>query len=402
MKNFYLIIVGCIFFFNSRSQGTVNISASHDNTIYQELTNNSNGQGINIFSGANNLGNARRTLLKFNIGIAIPPNSTITAVTLTLHCNKTISGNFNMQLHKLVQNWGEGNSDAGAINDGTGATAAANDATWACSFANGSGGCSTAWSTTGGTYTVIQSATTSVGPINVSYNWSSTQMKLDVQEWLDDPAVNYGWILIGDETTAASAKRFESRQNSANQPVLTVSYIPTVPVTLVYFKGQETKYGNALNWETAQEINNAFFDIEHSNDGTHFFSIGKVNGAGTTSLPQSYRFIHSAPGSGLHYYRLAQTDIDGRISYSPIVAITLKKTINTILINPNPVKDKIVLQGFSAGKRFYTIFDFIGQKIKQGTISNEIHLPPTLSPGKYYLRIVRDDGQVDIGNFLKQ
>src|SRR5438067_12897809 len=42
---------------------------------------------------------------------------------------------------------------------------------------------------------------------------------------LDNPASNFGWLVLGDETAIATAKRFDTRE-SASPPVLTIQYIP--------------------------------------------------------------------------------------------------------------------------------------------------------------------------------
>jgi hypothetical protein len=53
-------------------------------------------------------------------------------------------------------------------------------------------------------------------------------MVMDVQEWLNAPATNFGWIIRGNETLSQTAKRFDSRQNptAANRPLLIVEYEP--------------------------------------------------------------------------------------------------------------------------------------------------------------------------------
>ena len=55
-------------------------------------------------------------------------------------------------------------------------------------------------------------------------------MVADVQSWLDNPASNFGWLVLGDESTIATAKRFDTRE-SASPPVLTIQYIPGPRVT---------------------------------------------------------------------------------------------------------------------------------------------------------------------------
>ncbi|MBO19010.1 MAG: hypothetical protein CL732_00540 [Chloroflexi bacterium] len=61
-----------------------------------------------------------------------------------------------------------------------------------------------------------------------SYTWESTdRLVTDVQGWLDDPAGNVGWLLLGDESQSRSAKRFDSRNHDTeqNRPVLVVNYV---------------------------------------------------------------------------------------------------------------------------------------------------------------------------------
>jgi hypothetical protein len=44
-------------------------------------------------------------------------------------------------------------------------------------------------------------------------------MVADVQSWLNSPGSNFGWLVLGDESVAGSAKRFDTRE-SASPPVL--------------------------------------------------------------------------------------------------------------------------------------------------------------------------------------
>src|SRR5262249_11447282 len=72
------------------------------------------------------------------------------------------------------------------------------------------------------------SASTIVSAIG-TYTWgSSSQMVADVQDWLDAPSANFGWIVIGEESTPTTAKRFDSRENPtpANRPKLTIVFSP--------------------------------------------------------------------------------------------------------------------------------------------------------------------------------
>jgi hypothetical protein len=56
-------------------------------------------------------------------------------------------------------------------------------------------------------------------------------MVVDVQSWLDNPAYNFGWLVLGDESTIATSKRFDTRE-STSPPVLTIEYTPPTEITL--------------------------------------------------------------------------------------------------------------------------------------------------------------------------
>lgn len=388
------------------SQATVILSPEKDNTLYQNFPGNSNGSGVDFFAGNNNGNTHRRALIKFDIAAGIPAGATITSVTLTLVCNRTRAGADNVSLHTLNADWGEGSSDGGPNNDGDGAPASTNDATWPCSFSDGAGGCITSWTTDGGDFNAVVSATSSVGGAVAPYSWTSVQMKDDVQAWLNSPSTNFGWIIIGDESTNQTAKRFASKDNATetDRPQLSVTYIGGLPVTLLFFRASEIRTGVLLNWETAQEFNNAFFSVEHSTDGIHFSPVGKVNGNGTSFEKHSYQFKHEGIQEGRHYYRLAQTDMDRRINYSNIVLITSKSNYFSLQINPNPVNDKIVLQGSAnwSGSN-YTIISQTGIVVSSGPVygnSINVHF---LAKGAYYIRLLRAvDGVILSGQFLKQ
>ena len=64
--------------------------------------------------------------------------------------------------------------------------------------------------------------------MNTTYTWSGSGLVADVQAWVSNPASNFGWVIRGNEITAGSAQRFNSRENSSNPPQLTVTYqVPT-------------------------------------------------------------------------------------------------------------------------------------------------------------------------------
>ena len=217
-----LLLAVCLMCASSVAAQTVTFEPSKDNTLYEDPSGlTSNGQGSYLFTGRTANSAIRRGLIAFDLS-SIPSNSTITAVTLTLFSSRTggaAAGN--VSLRKVLRDWGEGASNASG-EEGGGTTAQSGDATWLFNFFNTS-----TWSTPGGDFSGSASATTAVGATLRAYSWSGSGMVADVQSWVANPSGNFGWAIVGNETTDETANRFNSGENSSNPPRLTVSY--TVP-----------------------------------------------------------------------------------------------------------------------------------------------------------------------------
>jgi hypothetical protein len=200
----------------------VTLLPAKDNTIFEESTNLSNGRGNSLFAGNTDMGFARRALVQFDIAAGVPAGSTVTSVRMSLQMTKTIVGGQAVRLHRVLADWGEGMSNA-AGEEGRGATAMTGDATWQHRFFN-----TEVWTNRGGDFADAASATQQVSN-NGRYTWGSTpELIADVQGWIDAPATNFGWIVIGNETRDPTAKRFASLQNTAAsaRPMLVIEFTP--------------------------------------------------------------------------------------------------------------------------------------------------------------------------------
>ena len=118
----------------------------------------------------------------------------------------------------------------------------------------------------------------------------------------------------------------------------------TVPVELVFFKGEHEENQNVLTWVTATEVDNEGFYIEKSYDGKTFETVDFVEGHGTTNTPQSYSYIDHAFQDA--FYRLLQIDYDGDFEYSPIIYVSESGAsgIDTFLF-PNPSSGEVHFYG---------------------------------------------------------
>lgn len=110
-----------------------------------------------------------------------------------------------------------------------------------------------------------------------------------------------------------------------------------LPVELMGFKAQLIDEYTSLTWETASELNNDYFEIERSLDGVDFYAIGEVEGKGTKSSLTEYDFVDYNTPNGVIYYRLAQYDYDGTLSYSNITFVVKEsEQVLNVVIAPNP------------------------------------------------------------------
>ena len=207
---------------------TATLNPSKDNTIFSELTSNSDAGG-KLTSGRTNVGNLRRALLGFNVAGQLPAGAVVTSAQLTLNLNQTTATtNASMSLYRLSQDWGEGTSDPLGNAGGAGVAATVGDATWTARFYDPTS--PTLWSTAGGSYNASSSSTATVGTTAGQYLWTSALLATDAQGWVNTPATNFGWVLVGDEVSNQSARRFDSREGAANvRPALALNYNPVLP-----------------------------------------------------------------------------------------------------------------------------------------------------------------------------
>ena len=202
------------------SATTVLIDASKDNTLYESpMGLLSNGSGNHLFIGRTSGQEKRRALLAFNNLSAIPAEATITSVKLHIYVNKEKSAMTTVNLARVTQDWGEGESQA-ADEEGKGGDPVSGDATWIHAKNP-----EVTWNNPGGDFSEVASATLQIDATGTYTFGSTPQMIADVEDWLDNPGNNFGWILIAGENGQTS-KRLHSRDNSEadSRPMLEVTY----------------------------------------------------------------------------------------------------------------------------------------------------------------------------------
>lgn len=213
---------------------SVTLGASTDNMLVESAAGDlSNGAGGALAAGRTGqaVGSIRRGLIAFDLTGQVPGGSTITSVELTLYLSRSATDSaYDVALYRALAAWGEGTSNS----DGTGghgggiigAPAAPGDATWLHRFYP-----TVFWQTPGGDFAGAASATTSVG-IDASYGWGATsELVADVQAWVANPAANFGWVIVGNESTVVTAKAFHTHEyaTAEERPALTIGFTPPAP-----------------------------------------------------------------------------------------------------------------------------------------------------------------------------
>jgi len=160
----------------------------------------------------------------------------------------------------------------------------------------------------------------------------------------------------------------DERAGGFDMDIYTASINPIVPVELISFTYKIVNGKVVLDWVTATELNNWGFEIQRSIDNNIFVTVGFVEGKGTSTTNQYYRFTDEGI-AGKVYYRLKQVDFNGSYNYSQVVEVD-GVTASTIQLEqnyPNPfnpsttIKYQIGNDGFVNLK----VFNSLGEQVAE-------------------------------------
>ncbi|MEO8086981.1 MAG: T9SS type A sorting domain-containing protein [Bacteroidota bacterium] len=212
------------------------------------------------------------------------------------------------------------------------------------------------------------------------------------------------WLMMGTCVTPGTGVTPVSRTGlNSFSDFGVVQFISPLPIELLSFDAEQAMDGTVLTkWATGSEINNDHFAIERSLNGSeNFKSIGSVKGfgAGATSQNHYYSFRDPEQCSGINYYRLKQVDIDGRFTYSNVVAVRCADKDKIVSVYPNPSNTKINVSFFEVveGKISLEILDMFGNILSTSSFAvtkdlNNIEVKiEQLANGFYYLRLKNSD-----------
>jgi hypothetical protein len=187
-----------------------------------------------------------------------------------------------------------------------------------------------------------------------------------------------------------------------------------LPVSLVDFDVQNGTHGSAeITWVTQSEKVNDYFTIERSYEGDVFEQVAKVDGAGNSNEIRRYSFLDTNPIQGLSYYRLSQTDFDGKITVCGLVTYRAEYSNPvqpSILLRDNPFKDQlsITVNSSIASRTSVRLLSTSGEKsfeqevpMQAGRNLLDIPITANLQPGIYTLVVTTDSGDQLVSKAVK-
>lgn len=149
-------------------------------------------------------------------------------------------------------------------------------------------------------------------------------------------SLSEGNILTG-QTGFSTFRIYGALDNTTILPVELVSLSAT-PINNSFIE---------VEWVTASELNNDYFELQRSTDAIHYQTISVIPGHGTTSETQYYDYDDDQVVENItYYYRLKQVDFDGTIDYSDVVnaTISVNASIFEFEIYPNPTFDLLFIR----------------------------------------------------------
>lgn len=208
------------------------------------------------------------------------------------------------------------------------------------------------------------------------------------------------YVLMMDNWTTTSAPYTLSWQLSGGASL----NCSLLPIELISFSGSHQQDYNTIEWVTSIETNLDLFTLERSTDGLEWNAVYSTPGRNKKQVNTFYSFYdYGYTGGTINYYRLKQTDHDGTINYSTIVAIEAAAPTQTHVENlhPNPASGDMYLDLFTGakGEAKVHIMDITGKSVKDEVVhvepgKNELAVNlDGLREGIYMLKIYFDQAE---------
>ncbi len=191
-----------------------------------------------------------------------------------------------------------------------------------------------------------------------------------------------------------------------------------LPVNFLYFTAGRDRTGAVLNWGTAQEKDNAGFEVQVSLDGREFRTLTTVAPvSANSSAPRHYTYTDATARTGTRYYRLRQVDTNGAFAYTPVRTVSFggfsEESAGTSSVFPNPFRDgeqlMMNIKAATEGTAMVRVTDAMGREVTRQTAQVPAGASTLAVPsldgkpvGVYLVRLVLPDGAAQTIKVQKQ
>lgn len=161
-----------------------------------------------------------------------------------------------------------------------------------------------------------------------------------------------------------------------------------LPIALLDFDFKCDKRNLHLNWSTQSELNNDYYTVMASTDGNEWVEVTKIIGAGNSNELRNYQYTLPSSLSDYVYYKLKQTDTDGKYTYSKIIYANCSEA-DVIDFFPNPFEDVLSFKLNHRDEAVVDVYDNLGQIVYTNKITEsqtQVDLCQ-LASGVYYLKV---------------
>lgn len=217
-----------------------------------------------------------------------------------------------------------------------------------------------------------------------------------VWSYAGTPGLTLYWVGAGNLRVGNLMDASGSNETVFDNLIIASVMNNPLPVTLTAFTVTPKLDHVAIDWSTATEQDNDYFEILRSADGKEFRSIAKIKGQGYSQKTTDYRFLDQSPLAGISYYRLKQVDNNGAAELYDIESVQLEKEDQFINVYPNPVRKGIVKVETNYDVGSFVLYDQFGKLCLQKQVGNNTHsylISVDQLPSGIYILEVRNDRQ---------
>jgi hypothetical protein len=249
--------------------------------------------------------------------------------------------------------------------------------------------------------------TNSVGPVNLSFDFTGLTVTGSIGTTSDfrlmvndagDPTFSMGNT---EYYTPSSFSTNVANFTAVNLPngnvfaIMSSAVGVPLPVDFISFTAQSSGGNVDLNWVVGDNQQASSYEVDRSSDGVNFTKIAVLpNNADQTN----YSFVDANAGAGTHYYRVLETDQDGKSIYSKVVSATIGGGDFSVAVLNNPAVGKtdaqLQINAVSSGVAYIELWSLGGARISLqqeaiGTGTTTISVPMSnLAPGSYVVKVM--------------